>query len=100
MSATLVKTSCFTAGFHRFDHSSNDGFQNCFLKIAVPRFSKFIIRETTTISVKKKNMQRCSCFEKTKYILGSLVGNACRNSYKIVTEISEENRVNSFTGSE
>ena len=36
-------------------------------------------------------MQRYSCFEKTNYISGSLVGNACRNSYKIVTGISKEN---------
>ena len=38
-----MKTSCFTDGFHRFDHSSNDGFENCFLEIAVPKFSKYII---------------------------------------------------------
>ena len=30
-------------GFHRFEHSSNDGFVNCFLKIDVPKFSKYII---------------------------------------------------------
>ena len=36
----------------------------------------------------------------TNYISGSLVGNAYRNSYKIVMEISDKNRVNSLTGSE
>ena len=54
----------------------------------------------TILAKKKKNMQRFSCFKKTNYISGSLVGNACRNSYKIVKEISEEKRVNSLTGSE
>ena len=49
---------------------------------------------------KKKNVQRYACFEKTSYISGLLVENGCRNSHKIVTEISEENRVNSLTGSE
>ena len=72
MSATLVKTSCFTAGFHRFDHSSNDGFQNCFLKIAVPRFSKFIIRETTTISVKKKTCKGVLVSKRLSIYLGHL----------------------------
>ena len=94
-----MKTSCFTGWFHRLDHSSNDGFENCFLKIAVPKFSEYIIRETTT-TLAKKNMQRCSCFEKTNYTSGSLVGNACGNTYKIVTEISEEDRLKSLTGSE
>ena len=42
-----------TGWFHRFDHSSNDGFEKCFLKIAVPKFSKYIISETTTILVKR-----------------------------------------------
>ena len=64
-----MKTSCFTGWFHRFDHGSNDGFKNCFLKIAVPKFSKYIIRATKTILAKQ--MQRYSCFEKT-----SLVANA------------------------
>ena len=35
-----MKTSCVTGWFHRFDHSSNDRFENCFLKIAVPKFPK------------------------------------------------------------
>ena len=49
---------------------------------------------------KNKNVQRYACFEKTSYISGLLMENGCRNSHKIVTEISEENRVNSLTGSE
>ena len=48
-----MKTSCFTGRFHRFDHGSNDGFENRFLKIAVPKFSKYIISETRTISGKQ-----------------------------------------------
>ena len=48
-----MKTSCFTGWFHRFDHSLNDGFENRFLKIALPQFSKYIIRETTTILANK-----------------------------------------------
>ena len=58
------------------------------MKIAVPKFSKYIIRETTTILAKKS----CKGVLVSKRLTtGSLVGNACRNSYKIVTEISEEN---------
>ena len=47
-----MKANCFTGGFYRFDRSSNDGFENSFLKIAVPKFSKYI-RETTTNLAKK-----------------------------------------------
>ena len=92
-----MKTSCFIGWFHRFDHSSNNPFENCFLKIAVPKFSKYIIRETTTVLAKKS----CKGVLVLKRLTtGLLVENTWGNSYKIVTEISEENRVNSLTGSE
>ena len=48
-----MKTSCFTGWFRRFNQSSNDGFKNRFLKIAVPKFSKYVIRETKTILAKR-----------------------------------------------
>ena len=45
----FLKSNCFTAGFHRFSHSSNYGFVNCFLKIAAPKFTNNIMWETMTI---------------------------------------------------
>ena len=68
-----MKTSCFTGGFHRFDHSSNDGFMNHFLKIAVPKFSKYIIRETMTILAKKKPKKRSVLVSKIETYKGVLV---------------------------
>ena len=91
-----MKTSCFTGWFHRFDHNSNDGFEDCFFKIGVPKFSKYKISEKTTILAKKT----CKGVLVSKRLSGSLVGNACRNSHIIMTEISKENRVNSSTDSE
>ena len=57
-----MKTSCFIGWFHRLDHSSNDGLENYFLKIAVPKFSVYIIREITTILAKKKLAKVSLCF--------------------------------------
>ena len=66
------------------------------MKVAVLKFSKHIVREITTILENKS----CKGVLVSKRVTtGSIVGNACRKSYKIVTEISEGNRVNSLTGS-
>ena len=65
-----MKTSCFIGLFHRFDHSSIDGFEHFFLKIAARKFSKYIIRETATVLAKANHAKVVS-----------------------VTEISEEHRV-------
>ena len=69
---TLVKTSCLTGWFYRFDHSSNDRFENCSLKIAVPKFSKHIIKETTTILGEKKACKGIPVSKRLTIYLGHL----------------------------
>ena len=66
--------------------------------MAVPKLSKYIIRVSMMILTKNKRA-KVVVFRKD-YLYGSFVENTLRNNYKIVTEISEEKRVNSLTGSE
>ena len=76
---------------------------NHFLKKAVPKLSKYIIRETRetfTILAKKKKKKKKKKNARLTIYLGhayrnsyKYLGHACRNSYKIFPEISAENRV-------
>ena len=84
---------------------------NHFLKIAVPKFSKYIIRETITILAKKKPKKRGVLVSKIETYKGVLVskiltiyiGHLRETHVETATrklETSEENRVDSLTGSE
>ena len=66
--------------------------------MAVPKLSKYIIRVSMMILTKNKRA-KVVVFRKD-CLYGSFVENTFRNKYKIVTEISEEKRLNSLTGSE